>query len=213
MDLDTRGETTRGRILEVLRRRGPSTLQQLAADVGITRMGVHQHLKLLLDADLVNVELERGGVGRPRHRYGLTEAAADLFPRRYDALASGLLAGVKAIGGEALLDQIFLERCDRLERQYAERVFAKPLRDRVAAVAGILEESGYMADWQQVDERTFIVREHNCAIFKVAQEHAVACKYELILLKRLLGADVRRERHLASGDSLCAYLVRRPTQA
>lgn len=206
-DLDARGGSTRSRILEALRRRGPATLQQLAAEVGITRMGVHQHLKALVESAFVQVERVRNGVGRPRHRYTLTEAANDLFPRRYDELSQGLIRDVRAVGGEPLLDRVFQERCDRLEREYRARVDGKPLRERVRAVAEILEENGYMADWQQVDDATFVIREHNCAICDVAKSNDVACRYELVLLKRLLGADVRRDRHMASGDAVCAYTI------
>lgn len=206
-EFDPRGETTRRRILEALRRRGSATLQQLADAVGITRMGVHQHVKSLVASELVRVEREKNGVGRPRHRYALTEAANDVFPHRYDELAKGLVADVVAVGGAELLDRVFRERCDRLERLYRDRTSGKPLVERVRAVAEILEENGNMADWQQVDERTFVIREHNCAICELAKGHDAACRYELALLQRLLGAEVRRDRHMASGDDMCAYTV------
>jgi predicted ArsR family transcriptional regulator len=205
--LESRGETTRRRILEVLRRRGASTLQELADAVGITRMGVYQHLKALVSADLVQFEQERAGVGRPRNRYNLTPAANELFPRRYGDFANGLIGDLKQLGGEDLLDRVFLQRCSRMEAQYRDRVANKSLAERVPAVATILEENGYMADWRQVDEKTFEIREHNCAICSVAQENGIACKYELVLLSRLLQAEVRRESHMASGDELCAYRV------
>lgn len=206
-ELDARGESTRSRILEVLRRRGPATLQQLATEVGITRMGVHQHLKGLVESALVQVERIRNGVGRPRHRYALTDAADDLFPRRYDELTRGLIRDLRSVGGEALLERVFQARCDRLEREYRARVDGKGLPERVRAVAEILEENGYMADWQQVDEKTYVIREHNCAICDIAKANDAPCKYELMLLKRLLGADVRRDRHMASGDPMCAYTI------
>ncbi len=207
-ELDARGESTRWRILEALRRRGPATLQQLADAVGISRMGVHQHVKTLVASELVKVEREKSGVGRPRHRYVLTNAADGLFPRRYDEIAKGLVADVLTVGGEDLLERVFKERCDRLERRYRERTAGRPLAERVQAVAEILEENGYMADWQQVDERTFMIREHNCAICELAKGHDAACRYELALLQRLLAAEVRRDRHMASGDAMCAYTVR-----
>lgn len=205
--LESRGETTRRRILEVLRRRGPCTFQELADAIGITRMGVYQHLQVLVSAELVRFEQERAGVGRPRNRYNRTAAADEVFPRRYGEFANGLIGDLRALGGEELVDRVFMQRCARMEAQYRERVADKPLAERVIAVAAILEENGYMADWRQVDEQTFEIREHNCAICAVAQANGVACKYELVLLSRLLRADVRRESHMASGDDLCAYRI------
>ena len=61
-------------------------------------------------AGLVSRQTVRHGVGRPRHVYDVTAAAQDLFPTNYDGLASGLLAAIRAIGGEELVGGVFDER-------------------------------------------------------------------------------------------------------
>ncbi|MGN6771732.1 MAG: ArsR/SmtB family transcription factor [Rhizobiaceae bacterium] len=50
------GDATRRHILEELRR-GPKTVNVLAAGLPISRPAVSQHLKILLDAALVKVEV------------------------------------------------------------------------------------------------------------------------------------------------------------
>ena len=75
-----------------------------------SRTGVLQQLHALETAGLVSRQAVRHGVGRPRHVYDVTDAAQDLFPTNYDGLASGLLAAIRAIGGEELVDGVFDER-------------------------------------------------------------------------------------------------------
>ena len=72
----------------------------------------------------------RHGVGRPRHLYDVTAEAQDLFPSNYDALATGLLAAIEAVGGDDLLDQVFAAR----RRQLGERV-REQMADRVGGRA------------------------------------------------------------------------------
>ena len=54
----------------------------------------------------------------------------------------------------------------------------KPLRRRVAEMAKIRTGAGYMAEWEQLDHRTFQITEHKCAIAGVAQQrqHAYVCE-------------------------------------
>src|SRR5260221_10689883 len=97
----------RRELLLRLRVDGPSSPDQLASRLGASRTGVLQQLRALEVARLVSRQTVRHGVGRPRHLYDVTADAQDLFPTNYDALASGLLAAIGAVGGDDLLEQVF----------------------------------------------------------------------------------------------------------
>src|SRR5215218_5601852 len=96
-------------LLVRLKLAGPSSPEALAADLGVSRTGVLQQLHALEAAGLVSRQAVRHGVGRPRHVYDVTDAAQDLFPTNYDGLASGLLAAIRAIGGDELVTGVFEE--------------------------------------------------------------------------------------------------------
>ena len=189
-----------------LRLDGPSSPDQLAERLGASRTGVLQQLRALETAQLVSRQTVRHGVGRPRHLYDVTPDAQDLFPTNYDALASGLLAAIGAVGGDDLLEQVFAARRrqlgDRVRERMAERVGrpGPPLVDRVRELAVIQADQGYLADALLSPDGTIRLREHNCAIFHVAQGSPAACQAELELFSEVLGADVVREQHIASGD-------------
>src|SRR6186997_2465889 len=152
-----------------LRHDGPSSPEDLAAALGVSRTGVLQQLHALEGAGLVTRQAVRHGVGRPRHVYDVTDAAQDLFPTNYDGLASGLLAAIRSIGGEALVDGVFEERrrlaADRLRQRLAERLPADAsIVERARELAVIQDEQGYLAE-AVLDPRGVIrIIEHNCAI-------------------------------------------------
>jgi predicted ArsR family transcriptional regulator len=191
---------------------GPSSPDQLADRLGASRTGVLQQLRALETAGLVSRQTIRHGVGRPRHQYDVTEEAQDLFPSNYDALATGLLAAIEAVGGDDLLEQVFAARRrqlgDRVRVQMAERVSpTAPLVERVRELAVIQADNGYLADTFIGADGTIRLREHNCAIYHVAQGSPAACQAELDLFREVLGADVAREQHIASGDRCCLYRI------
>jgi predicted ArsR family transcriptional regulator len=195
-----------------LRLDGPSSPDQLAERLGASRTGVLQQLRALENARLVSRQTVRHGVGRPRHLYDVTADAQDLFPTNYDALASGLLAAIGAVGGDDLLEQVFAARRrqlgDRVREHMAEHVAPDaPLVDRVRELAVIQADQGYLADAVLSPDGTIRLREHNCAIFHVAQGSPMACQAELELFSEVLGADVVRTEHIASGDRCCSYRI------
>jgi predicted ArsR family transcriptional regulator len=207
--------TLRRSILLHLRQAGPTSPYGLAAALRASRTGVLQQLHALEAANLVSHSTERHGVGRPRHLYDVTPDAQDLFPANYDDLAGDLLTAMAEVGGAHLIEEVFAAR----RRHIRERVrvtMAARLRpsagliERVRELAVIQDEAGYLAEWFVGEDGAIRLRENNCAIHHVADGHRAACDSELELFRELLGADVERETHIASGDRCCTYRVGSP---
>jgi predicted ArsR family transcriptional regulator len=204
--------TLRRNLLMLLRHDGPSAPEELAANVGASRTGVLQQLHALESAGLVSRKAVRHGVGRPRHVYDVTDAAQDLFPTNYEGLADGLLAAIRAIGGEALVDDVFEERrrrtTERVRQRLADRLPTDaPLAERARELAVIQDELGYLAEVSIGTDGVIRLVERNCAIHHVAAGNAAACQAELDLFRDVLGADVERESHIAAGDRCCTYRI------
>ena len=205
----------RRELLVRLRRDGPSSPDHLATALGASRTGVLQQLRALEAANLVRRETVRHGVGRPRHVYDVTENAQDLFPASYDGLATGLLAAIRSVGGEALVDEVFDVRrrmtTERVRERLAERLPAgASVVDRARELAVIQDEQGYLAEAVLGPDGVIRVIEHNCAIHHVATGAEAACRAELELFREVLGADVERETHIVGGDRCCTYRVGGP---
>ena len=207
--------TLRRSILLHLRQAGPTSPDGLATALGASRTGVLQQLHALEAADLVAHATERHGVGRPRHLYDVTPDAQELFPADYDGFAAGLLQAIAAVGGTDLVEEVFAARRrqigDRLRESLAGRLPPDAtLEDRVRELAVLQDEAGYLAEWFVDEDGSFRLRENNCAIYHVARETASACDAELALFRELLGEDVVRETHIASGDRCCTYRIGSP---
>jgi len=206
-------------ILIHLRRFGPSSPDGVAAAVEASRTGVLQQLHALEAAGLVSHAAEKHGVGRPRHVYDVTSDAQGLFPTDYGGFASGLLKAIEAVGGDDLVEQVFNARRrqigDRIRRRMAERLpDDASVADRVEVLASLQDEAGYLAETVIADDGALRLREHNCAIDKIARRTSAPCDAELALFQDVLGADVVRESHIASGDRCCTYAITpRPDQA
>ena len=202
----------RRQILLQLRQDGPTSPDQLAARLGASRTGILQQLRALEEAGLVRHERERHGVGRPRHLYDVTPDAQDLFPANYEGLAGGLLDAIMTVGGAALVDAVLAPRRRQLGRWMRTELDARvgaeaPLDDRVLALAELQDGLGYLCEARLDAEGGTVLREHNCAILHVARGTAAACDAELELFREVLGADVVRETHIASGDRCCQYRI------
>jgi predicted ArsR family transcriptional regulator len=154
--------------------------------------------------------LVQRGKGRPSYVYRLSPQAENLFPKNYAALANELLGYVADREGPDSVIQLFDRRAQRRIRGAQLQLEGKPLADRVAGLARILDNEGYLADWEQESENTFWLREHNCAVHDVAANFSAACNSELVFLQTVLpDAQVTREHHMVRGELMCAYRIER----
>lgn len=197
----------RRRIVSALKRNGELDAEAIARAVEMTPSGVRQHMAALLRDDLVAFRSESAGPGRPRYLYRLTEAGDALFPRRYADLTNELL-GYLADEDPELLRRIFVRRAERRLADALARTDGLGLGERVAEIAGILDDDGYLADWVRQEDGTYLIREHNCAVLNVALHFGHACGTELQFLQALLpDATVQRVAHRVAGQHACAYLI------
>ena len=208
MKTASRRDPTRTQVLVYLKCRGRASVQELAAELGVTSMAVRRHLLQLENAHWVTPELERRARGRPAYVYTLTSEGDAQFPRSYDQFALDLLRECRDRFGEHELALMLRRRKDQLVELHAPRLEAKStLDERVAEMARILTEAGYMADWNKVDEKTFTLSEHNCAVFEAAKECTSVCACELAMMRTLLGASIKRTQHMVRGDCQCLYVI------
>lgn len=209
-ELNDQARPTRRKILLALKQHGGMTAAELADRLGITSMGVRRHLTALERERLVYYNLVQRGKGRPSYVYQLSQEAERLFPKNYAGLANELLGYLAAQADGRVVIQLFDERARRRIRQAQAELDGRSLAERVAGLTSIFSREGYLAEWDQLDPDTFVIREHNCAVRDVAVEHRAACESELSFLRAVLPeAEVTRETHIVAGDPCCTYRIRR----
>ena len=196
-------------ILRTLKRCGEARAEELAATLEVTASAMRQHLTALEAEGLVTHHQLKGSPGRPKHVYHLTAAAEGLFPKAYGELTTELLDYVQE-ADPALVESIFAKRRQRRIEGARARLDGKPFGERVAELGRILDEDGYLAEVEPMEDGTgFRITEHNCAILSVASKYGLACSSELEFIRAALpDADIDRVKHMMAGAYVCAYEVR-----
>ncbi len=197
----------RGLILIELKRAQRLTAKDLATRLGVSLNAVRHHLKELEADALVEYERQHRGVGAPAFAYRLSAAGEALFPRRYEATLTELLDYVVEREGRATAVAVLEARYEALTRRLQQELAGATPAQRMAAVAQLLSDEGYMAEGT-TSAQTGILIEHNCAIQAVAQRFPEICAAEARFLAAALGAEVDRQGHILSGCSACEYRVR-----
>ncbi len=81
--------------------------------------------------------------------------------------------------------------------------------DRLRALAGVMEDAGFMAEFEERDGEIRLVI-HNCAIHAAASCLPEVCETELSFLEDMVAAPLERGAHIMDGCNACEYSMRRP---
>ncbi len=201
----------RRQILDILKMRGSSTVEELRRELGITGVTVRNHLEIMRAEELVGEPSarHRSAPGRPQYEYALTAQAEEHFPKSYADLAFHLMEEVKSRYGAQEFDGFFAGVTDRILSDMLPVDKIPPLGEHLDSVVERLNEKGYVARWEQCDEGAMLFT-CNCPYDGLAIQHPELCSMDLGIVSSMVGRPVERVCHLASGDDSCAYLIREP---
>lgn len=204
---------TRAGILYSLKQEGPSDSQTLASRLRISAMAVRQHLYALHSEKLVTYEEEPRPFGRPAKVWRLMLAADRFFSDGHAELAVDLLDSVRSLFGNDGLNRLFSERAKRLGGAFKKHIPKRgSLRERLEAMAGILNSQGFLAEVETLDDDALLLVENHCPIRAAATAYGGCCSSEQEIFERLFGPEIKVERieHLLKGTRRCAYRVSAP---
>jgi predicted ArsR family transcriptional regulator len=152
-----------------------------------------------------------GGVGRPRRTWRATPAADAFFPDSHAELAVGLVASMRKAFGEEGLERVIRERTRLQAAAYRDRLPPRdaPLEDRVAALARVRKDEGYVAAVEKAPDGALLLVENHCPICAAARACPGLCAGELALFEEVLGPGVaiEREEHVLAGARRCTYRI------
>jgi predicted ArsR family transcriptional regulator len=177
---------TSGRIVDLLRK-GEMTIDELAAELGLTRTAVRSQLATHLRDGIVQERGVRRGASKPARTYGLSSEAELQLSRAY----APILAELLHVLSMRLTQPDFVSLMHEVGQRLATgRSAARgPLTARVADATELLGSLGAMTTVTETDGR-FTILGHGCPLGAVTANHPEACKTIEALLSEFIGAPV-----------------------
>ncbi|AQQ53414.1 helix-turn-helix transcriptional regulator [Planococcus lenghuensis] len=200
--------TTKDKLLNLLKKDAPLTVGQLAERLDVTEMAIRKHLHMLEKDAFIRSSEIRQPIGRPIQTFSLSDKAEKLFPKTYENLTVDFLEDLRAIQGEAVIDQLFENRSRRLSAEYTDLMTDKSNEEKAETLKQIQNEKGYMVDLIKVNDHQFELIEHNCPIFGVSRNFKQACRCETDMFRSVLETDsIERTSCKADGDQHCRFMI------
>lgn len=203
---ETFSETTKGRILAILRR-GASTVDELAARLGLTDNAVRAHIGALQRDGVVAQRGLRPTGGKPAYVYEVSSDAERLFTKAYIPVLTELVTVLETRLGSAEVDGLFGEVGKRLAATRAPS--SGSLRERAEIAAAFLGELGGIVDVQATD-RGLRLRGFSCPLADAVRSNPSVCRAVESLVSELMGVPARERCDHGERPRCCFEISTRP---
>jgi predicted ArsR family transcriptional regulator len=211
--LDRRGFDPEGSdrpLLDLIRRRGPLTIAEMAAELGVTATAVRNRLSRLCGAGLVERRAEHGGRGRPRHVYEASAEAHRRLGQNYADLAVVLWEELMRSVEDLKLRRILFARItDRLADLYRAEVRGQGWLERLEQLGSVLHGRGIETEVAQRENAMPVLELHSCPYFELAEVDRDICSLERKMFEKVLGRSLRLSQCRLDGHRSCDFEAKR----
>ena len=205
------GGAMRGRIIRLLRR-GEKTVDELAAELGVTDNGVRSHLAVLEDAGVVEQFSVRhtGTPGKPATVYRVAREAEPHLSAAYAPILEALLVALENRLGSKELDALFRAVGRKLAADQEAAPKSASLATRAKLAASLLGELGAEIDVESADGGGgFVIRGHACPVASAVRVQPGVCRAMEELVAGVTGAEVRECCDRTGDGARCRFEIRR----
>jgi predicted ArsR family transcriptional regulator len=205
------GGAMRGRIIRLLRR-GDKTVDELAAELGVTDNGVRSHLTVLEDAGVVEqFSVRRTGTpGKPATVYRVARDAEPHLSAAYAPILEALLVALESRLETKELDALFRDVGRKLAEDHEAAPKSASLAARTRLAASLLGELGAEIDVENADGGGgFVIRGHACPVASAVRVQPGVCRAMEELVAGVTGVQVRECCDRSDGGARCRFEIRR----
>lgn len=211
---DRSPQRTKDILMHVLRKREVASASDLADVLGVSVQATRRHLRdLEADGSIAHDRVSEGA-GRPQHVYRLTEKGSEYFPRHYDEFALTFLTALTEQMGPDAVEKVLHAQWQQKAADYRKQVGDGGLSDRIAKLAELRTQEGYMVDWQPLRSDAgagpdqYLFTEYNCAISQIAESFPTVCNHELDMLAAIFpDCTVERTHWMVGNEHRCGYQI------
>ena len=197
-------ETSDAQILDLLRRSGSLAVSELILETGVTATAVRQRLSRLLLQGLVERQAERGGRGRPSHRYALTEKAKRQGGSNYEDLALVLWDEIRGIKDVEVRRGLISRLAKAMASMYRSQINGDTLAARMESLTGLFAQRGIPLTTSGAADLP-ILTVVDCPYPELAARDRGICAVEKMLFAELLNHDVHLSQCRLDGHACCEF--------
>lgn len=198
-------------ILQHVKRGSAVTVNELADALGIATVTVRHHLYALMADGLIEREPVRNGVGRPEHRYSLTDKGYRQFPSRYHALTTHLLNALRHVTAPDAMHHVLvgaLRHTLNLPGHNGAPHTVAQLRELEAHLHA--HDIPARLTVQPDNEAQLELR---CPFYAVSQQHVELCGEDERIVQDTLQLPLTRTGCLLVGDKSCTFSIKIATNS
>jgi predicted ArsR family transcriptional regulator len=210
--LDHDAESTRGQIIDVLRR-GASTVEAIVSQLGLSPNAVRVQLTRMQRDGLIRRAGVERRTTRPAHLFELTDATQQLLSRAYVPFLAEIVRVLSLRQPPAELERVMRAASKSLAERYRGRIRPRAtVGERIRSASTLLNtEFGAFTEVATIDGE-FVIRGHGCPLAAVTGGHPAVCRGVETLVSELVDARAReccRRQH----PPQCCFRIRPPRPA
>src|SRR3954454_1523357 len=158
-------------LLDLIRRRGPLTVLEMAASLGVTPTAIRVRLGRLVGSGLVERQVENRGRGRPRHSYQASIEAHKRLGQNYADLAVVLWDEMMRTVEDRKLRRVLFGRItERLAELYRAQVTGDEWEGRLVQLGTILHDRGVETEVTLAEPGVApVLKQHSCPYYELAE--------------------------------------------
>src|SRR5690625_1303412 len=200
--------STKDKLLNILKKDHKSTIKEIMDYFTISEIAVRRHLNELEQQGFITREEVKQEIGRPYYVYLLTEKGHQTFPNQYEQLPIELLQDLEAVKGKQAVTEVLAQRIQREKAYFNERIQSDDFDQKVADVARIQDEKGYMIEYEKTPEGHYEITNYNCPILNIASTYKQLCSNEKKVLSEIFSeSNVISKTCIIRGDNFCKWII------
>lgn len=196
---------TRERIIRILRR-GHRTIEELAAELGITKNAVRSQINLLKGEGIVEPQGSMPSGRRPAAVYGIRAGADTSFSKAYPVILSQLV--------QVLADKLSNEQFSATIQELGVRLAglaprsSGTLKERLRNTVNFLESLGSMVDVTEKKGK-IIIKGYGCPITGAVEADGRLCIAMAAMIGKLVGLPAT-EKCNRDNEPACCFEIKLP---
>lgn len=191
-------------LLDLIQRRGPLSVAELARLTRVTATAVRQRLARLLAQGDIERRAEKAARGRPLHRYGLTDKGRKRSGSNFADLAMVLWQEVRQIKDPDVRRGLLGRLSKRLAGLYADRIRGQSAAERMESLVEVFGERRIPLEVDKTHELP-VLTVAACPYPELAEQDRGVCAMERQMFGELLGMDVHLTQCRLDGGNCCTF--------